>query len=172
RSFYNLIRPFGTFSATCYIAIGIRRQIKVDKQSISFARLLKELAETPSILSRKYYTGLYKNEGLKSLDFDQFCTKEEGNHISPKMVEADLEKLKRIASNVEGFADKRVAHHDRKPPKILPTFNEVDDCLKVLDELYVKYHLIFHAESMASLMPTYQYDWKEIFEVPWIDSKE
>jgi hypothetical protein len=35
-----------------YIAMGIRRQVKNHKDSISFARLLKEISETPRVLSR------------------------------------------------------------------------------------------------------------------------
>ena len=84
------------------------------------------------------------------------------------MVNSDLRELSRTASKVEDFADRFIAHHDKRRSKELPTFNEVDACLDVLDKLYVKYHLIFHASSMDSLMPTYQYDWQEIFEVPWL----
>jgi hypothetical protein len=88
------------------------------------------------------------------------------------MVETDLNRLNQVSSKVEDFADKRIAHHDKRIPKVLPKFNEVDACLDVLDELYVKYHLVFHADAMDSLMPTYQYDWKVIFEVPWLKPEE
>src|SRR5215510_2486158 len=58
-----------------YITMGIRRQVKIDKQSISFARLLSEIIETPSILSRVYFRSLYKGsvaEDLADRDFDKF----------------------------------------------------------------------------------------------------
>jgi hypothetical protein len=32
----------------------------------------------------------------------------------------------------------------------------------------VKYHFLFHAESIDTLMPTYQYEWKSIFCEPWL----
>jgi hypothetical protein len=48
-SFYSYLGD--TYVA--YVSIGIRRQIKIDNQSISFARLLTELANTPAVLSRK-----------------------------------------------------------------------------------------------------------------------
>lgn len=153
-----------------YATIGIRRQIKGSKQSISFARLLHELSETPSVLSRKYYTSLYNGSAVEDLadrDFDKFCGPNQ-SHISQDMVRADLTELVRVASIVEEFADKRIAHHDKTPPKVLPKFHEVDDCLGLLDKLYVKYHLAFHASSMPTVRPVYQYDWQEIFEVPWL----
>lgn len=165
-SFYSYLGD--TYVA--YISIGIRRQIKVDKQSISFARLLTELANTPAVLSRKYYVSLYKGstvERLADIDFDRFCGSYK-TYISPDMVRADLDELCRAASVVEDFADKRIAHHDKRQPKVLPRFEQVDSCLDALDKLYCKYHGVFHADAMSSLMPVYQYDWKQIFTVPWL----
>ena len=165
-SFYDYLGD--TYIA--YITIGIRRQIKNNNQSVSFSRLLNELIEAPTVLSRKYYTGLYKGsviEDIADKDFNRFCNKGE-SYISKSMVIADLKKLNKTALIIEDFTDKRIAHHDKRKPKALPKFNEVDACIDVLDKLYVKYHLIFHASAMDTLMPTYQYDWKEIFEVPWV----
>ena len=169
-SFYSYLGD--TYIA--YISIGIRRQIKVNNQSISFARLLSDMIDTPSVLSRKYYTSLYQDSVVKDFadrDFDRFSGRGK-NHISADMVCADLRELNQASSKVEDFADKRIAHYDKRKPKVLPKFNEVDACLDILDRLYVKYHLIFHAASMETLMPTYQYDWQKIFEIPWLKRSE
>jgi len=169
-SFYSYLGA--TYIA--YIAIGIRRQIKIDKQSISFARLLTELALKPSVLSRKYYVGLYKSsvvEQFADRDFDRFCGSDRAC-ISTDMVNADLGELKRVASVVEDFADKRIAHHDKRQPKVLPRFDQVDSCLDALDKLYCKYHSVFYESSLSSLMPVYQYDWKMIFTIPWLKYDE
>src|SRR4030042_308372 len=156
-----------------YSAIAIRRQIKIDNQSISFARLLSEIIEDPMPLSRNYFKSLYVRSAVETFadgDFDQF-TGSNKDHICPRMIRGDLDALKLQAKKIEDFADKRIAHHDKKEPKSLPTFSEVDDCINLLDQLYVKYHLVFHASSMTSLMPVYQYDWKAIFEVPWLPKR-
>lgn len=156
-----------------HVTIGIRRQLKINQTSISFTRLLTEIGEHPLSLNRAYFKGLYKGsvvEDLADKDFDKYS--EKGKHISVPMVREDLEKLKSVAHKVEDFVDKRVAHHDKRTPRQLPKFHEVDSCLELMDKLYVKYHLIFHAGSMDTLMPTYQYDWKEIFFVPWIEAVE
>lgn len=157
-----------------YISIGIRRQVKNDKQSISFARLLSALAQTPASLSRKYYVGLYKGstvEHCADRDFDRFCGNDK-NCISSDMVDSDLREMILAASVVEDFADKRIAHRDKRRPRVLPRFDQVDHCLDTLDRLYCKYHEVFHAEAMSSLKPVYQYDWKKIFTVPWLKSEE
>jgi hypothetical protein len=130
-----------------YSAIAIRRQIKIDNQSISLARLLSEIIEDPMSLSRTYFNSLYVGSAVETLadeDFDRFAGSSK-DHICPRMVRSDLEALKLHSKNIEDFADKRIAHHDKKEPKNLPTFSEVDDCINLLDQLYVKYHLVFHA---------------------------
>ena len=48
-------------SYVSHVVMGIRRQIKIDKQSISFARLLEEIIENPELISREYFKGLYIN---------------------------------------------------------------------------------------------------------------
>jgi hypothetical protein len=151
-----------------YIAIGIRRQVKSDRDSISFSRLLKEIMATPSVLSREFYKSPYcKVLHLADGDFDQFVG-ENRNHVAPEMVSNDWGTLRSVAEKIEAFADKRIAHRDVKPPRNLPTFNEVDECLDTLDRLAVKYIQLFRGDAQSSLMPTFQYDWMEIFRVPWL----
>ncbi|MCI0427012.1 MAG: hypothetical protein L0Z46_03225 [Nitrospiraceae bacterium] len=150
--------------------IGMRRQLKVDSQSISLARILTEMAETPDVISRKYYKGLYSGsvvEGFADGDFDKFSGPG-AQHISKKMVLEDLKKLRDAGRKLEEYADQRVAHRDKREVKSPPLFRDGDAFIELLDKLYVKYHLLFHASSMDSLMPTYQYDWQEIFREPWI----
>ena len=84
------------------------------------------------------------------------------------MVKDDIDKLKKAAEVCEDFADKRIAHWDKGEPSIIPKFGELDDCIKLLDQTYVKYHLLFFAEGTNTLMPTYQYEWKKIFREPWL----
>lgn len=156
-----------------YICTAIRRQVKCGGDSISFSRLLSEIIESPEILSRKYYKDLYVDSVVADradFDFDKFAG-EGCSHISKSMVESDLNELREVSRKIEGFTDRRIAHHDKRSPSELPRFEEVDQCIGLMDKLYVKYHLIFHASSMDSLMPTYQYNWKEIFEIPWIAEK-
>lgn len=156
-----------------HVLIGIRRQVKIDKQSISFAKLLSEITDDPQRVSRKYYKALYKDSvvikvvrNLADRHFDRFCG-DDPAYISPIMVADDLHCLKDLSKKCEDFADKRIAHRDKSDPKTLLKFSEIDTCIEALDKLYVKYHQIFHASSMDTLMPTYQDDWQEIFDEPW-----
>ncbi len=152
--------------------IGMRRQLKVDSQSISLGRLLVEMAETPEVFSRAYYTAMYAGSTVESFaykDFNRFADAG-AEHISKDKVLEDLKALRDAGKKLEEYADRRVAHRDKRDIKSPPRFRDGDAFIDLLDKIYVKYHLLFHAQSMDSLMPTYQYDWKEIFREPWIPS--
>jgi hypothetical protein len=165
-SFYEYL----AYTYIAFIVMGIRRQIKNDYQSISLVRLLSEIAEQPQIISRKYFKSLYQVSAVEFLadnDFNQFCINSGDEFISREMVINDICHLREVARVLEVFADKMIAHLDKKKPKVIPSFQNVDETIEFLDKLYIKYHLMFHAESMETLMPVYQYDWKQIFDFPW-----
>ena len=170
---------FYSYLGNTYIAyaiMGVRRQIKCDSQSVSLARLLKEIAEEPKQLSRKYYLGLYITTGhahLADAHFDRFCDKPGDEFVSSGMVIQDLHQLKSDAELCEDLGDKRVAHYDRRAPKKLPKFKELDQVVEHLHKLWLKYRLVLLADSWTSLLPTFQYDWMEIFDHPWrLQNKE
>ena len=174
----------------------LRRQIRPNKDSISLIGLLDDIAKNPEQLSRSYYrslcshpdgpnicqiesegrttlaeTGITDSSQLKKLinmdDFAQYADAS-GKHVCPQMVKADRDGLKSAVEACEGFADKRIAHWDKDELEDVPTFGELDECIKLLDKTYVKYHVLFYAEWMDTLMPTYQYNWKTVFIEPWI----
>jgi hypothetical protein len=114
--------------------------------------------------------GLYKGsvvEHLADSDFDKF-SEAGAPHIKASTVCTDRAQLRKAAQTCEDFADKRVAHRDKGDPKTLPTFNDLDASLDLLDHLYTKYHLMFHAANMETLLPVRQYDWQVIFREKWI----
>jgi hypothetical protein len=86
-----------------YITMGIRRQIEIDKkrrQSVSFAHLLSEIIEMPSLLSREYYRSVRKDDELADREFDQFVG-DIHEHVSPLMVCNDLiEKYSRKSESL------------------------------------------------------------------------
>ncbi|MGI9558957.1 MAG: hypothetical protein ACR2NQ_04765 [Thermodesulfobacteriota bacterium] len=157
-----------------YVLMGIRRQVKNDQSSISFVRLLTEMSKEPSVLHRTYFRQLYEGHTADSEneDFDRFCDQPGAPHISSSLVEEDMRKLEKTSRSCEKFADKRIAHLDQQKPTSLVTMEDVDDVISILDRLYVKYHLLFHAVSIETVKPTYQYDWMEIFDHPWRKNTE
>ena len=152
--------------------VGLRRQIKPNKDSISFAGLLEDIAQNPTELPLSYYRSL-RGE-LVILDIDvvkkEFSKYGDPNRecVCPRKVTADLDELKKAAKACEEFADKRIAHRDKRELRVVPTYDQLDNCIKLLDKMYVKYHLLFYAVGMTTLYPEPQYDWKVIFREPWL----
>ena len=177
-----------------HAAAGIRRQTELQKDSISFVRLLDEIAKKPEELTHDYFNSRHPHSNGPNLDqvvgkagleavgivdssqpkeiikMDSFASYAEasGAYVCPQMVKDDKTRLESKARILAEFADKRIAHWDKRKLKVVPTFEELDDCIKLLDQTYVKYHFLFHAESIDTLMPTYQYEWKSIFCEPWL----
>ena len=188
---------FYSYLARTYLShalAGLRRQTELQKDSVSFVRLLAEIAENPQELSRSYFNsrhphsngpdldqvvgkasveavGITESSQLKAIiqmdDFAQYADAS-GEYVCPQMVKDDRTRLESVVKTHREYADKRIAHRDKREPKVVPTFGELDDCIKLLDQTYVKYHFLFHAESIDTLMPTYQYKWKSIFCEPWL----
>lgn len=171
---YSSFYDYFSNTYVSHVVIGVRRQIKCGNQSISMARLFKEMIATPEVFTRAHYTAKYKGsakEDFANTTFDKFAPRN-APHINPNLVAADLARLQAVPKHCEDFADKRVAHRDTGELKEIPTFNEIDACIDLLDELYVKYHLLFHGSGMETLFPTWQYDWTSIFRVPWLPVSE
>ena len=85
------------------------------------------------------------------------------------MIQAEIDGLIARTERIQHYADRRIAHYDPrgvKPP--LPTFNVLEDAIKELEKLVLRYYLIIKAVWMDELMPAFQYDWLEIFYVPWM----
>ena len=188
---------FYSYLARTYLShalIGLRRQTKLQKDSVSFVRLLDEIAKNPEELSSTYFNSChpYSNgpdldqvagkadleavgivdasqlkEIIKMDDFAPYADAS-GAYVCPQMVKNDKARLESKSKILAEFADNRVAHWDKRKPTVVPTFKALDDCIKLIDQMYVKYHFLFHAESMETLMPTYQYEWKSIFCEPWL----
>lgn len=152
--------------------MGIRRQVKIDKQSISFARLLDQVVKNPYVISRQRFLALYGTNPMMlefgKKDFDKFSDPSV-RHINPSIVVADMKLLQIKASKCEKYADRRIAHFDKRALKNPPTFNDIDECIDYLEQLLKKYTLVFRATCLSSVLPTWQYDWKEIFRSPWIE---
>lgn len=152
-------------SYVSHVVMGIRRQIKIDKQSISFARLLEEIIENPELISREYFKGLYINSPIANKADEHFneYSMDVYDHIDPEIVKSDLEHLKKYSDNIKVLSDQRLAHRDKRDFKSVPQISELESCIETFEILCRKYYLIFHAEHI-DLLPDYnEPDLKQMF---------
>lgn len=191
-SFYGLLgMTYGAWGS-----MGVRRQL--DNDSVSLKRLLSQMAQTPQILSRQRYVAAYavtlmgssnvpppisqsdklaeggtyaldrsEAEEIANRSFDKYAGHSD-SHVPKDTIEQDISQLRNLGERVKVFADKKIAHLVERQPITLPTLNDLDACIDLLERLVLKYERILKRSAPQSLLPTWQYDWKAIFCEPWI----
>jgi hypothetical protein len=88
-------------------------------------------------------------------------------HLPRRVVLKDQRDLQVATRLIRSFVNKRVAHWDRRGPRRLPIVSEVDDSIDLVEKALLKYRLIL-TKASGPLLPTFLYDWKEPFRVPWL----
>lgn len=179
-------------------AVAVRRQSDAyDDQVASLGRLVYEISQTPEILTREWWIGLWGRDGDDEDREHWKCVAEEAwddhyagevvEHFDPAIARADLERLQEGVEKVRRYVDQHVAHFDAKtiprptgqpneivPPEApkgtIPTLNEVHDAIDLIGELFKKYGNLLTAASWVELVPALQHDWEKIFRVPWIEA--
>jgi len=177
KTLANTPSHFYQWMATNFIAsaaIAVRRQADSDKQAVSLRRLLEELQTYPQLFSRQYHTSLYTNPGMPKdypdASYDRIVGKGR-SELDPAAIQKEIDELTAKTEAIRHYVDRKIAHYDpRRLTQAVPTFNDLEDAIHYLDKLVCRYNLIIKATWMDTLMPTFQYDWQEIFTVPWMDT--
>ncbi|MEP0546884.1 MAG: hypothetical protein ABJF88_08130 [Rhodothermales bacterium] len=160
----------------------IRRQVRRHRDSISLIGLLDDLLENAESISRDYHVGFYTRDITRpSLlehknrvgngTFDRYFAGEAGNHLCSGIVAADIAILEGVFEHSSSFADRRIAHLDKRSPDTIPTFGELEYWCDTLNETYWKYHLLLTAADLQ-ITPILNHNWKEIFQHAWIADEE
>jgi len=155
------------------VVMGIRRQLKAKQDgSISLAKLLTEIAENPELITRSDYYELFDKpvflpEVINMMEgFNQFA-EPTSDYIDSELVKRDLQSLKEICAAAEEYADRRIAHWDRKAPSLDLTLEDIFKALDSLGGMVQRYYVLFFAASLK-IEPVPQYPIFHIFEAPWL----
>jgi hypothetical protein len=126
-----------------HVAMMIRKHAKIGEDSISLAGLARDM------LSNK------GKVGELSLA-DNF--------------EAATVYFAQCAKKVEAFADRVIAHRDRRPPHHTPTYNEINEAIEAMDLLAVGCSLTIGGDYSETCKPTVQYGWLLVFREMGIET--
>ncbi len=61
-----------------------------------------------------------------------------------------------------------VAHTDQRELSELPTYEDLNAALELLERMLNKYMVLLKATSVPSADPVHQADWKSAFRVAWL----
>ena len=152
------------------VAVGVRRQVDRNGDVAGLARLIDEIARSPTTLTRAWWLERYPAhlEDLGNADFDQFAGPG-GSIVDPEIVRKDLATLGNVAAKVKRYVNQNLAHLADEPdgPAGAPTFADIRKCLTELDRLLRRYRLLINGDSLMTSTPTKQFNFRLPLLVPW-----
>jgi hypothetical protein len=175
----NFLKSPGLFTqwmASAFIqatATGVRRQAKVNDDSISLARFLAKVEKYPDLVSRAHYIGLYTGMEAWHIeigehDFDNVAGAGAAT-LPTDLIRQHIADLKAAVDGIEHYVDRRVAHYDKRGlAKPTPTFADQTGALLTLERIVILYWRLLKGASYTTLLPTIQFDWQQIFRFVWL----
>jgi hypothetical protein len=151
----NAFWPFLHHTFTHYAAAAVRRQCERNRQSISLARLLYEVAESPHFITRPDFMAsvllLVDRDGAEEF-FDSFALGQ-GSAVDPMAVYDDIAKLEVASDQIVTYADKRVAHYDKGDYAVAVDLSAVEEPIDRLCDTLVRYHYLIRGERFDLGVP-------------------
>jgi hypothetical protein len=160
-----------------YAAAAVRRQSRKHKDSISLLGLLHDVAGHTSLITRADFL---LAEALPYADgrdprkepngfFDRFATPDAAT-IDAAFVRDDIGALEVAARDITMYADRAVAHLDKRGSEALADLEAIDDPVEVIGRLLQKYgRLIAHQGDDLHRPPVVviEANLRTLFSQPW-----
>lgn len=162
-----------TYSTT--MAMAVRRQVDLDKQAASLARLVAEIESDAEVLTVGRYLSVSTDErdddpywtGAARRTWDERFGGTFGNHLDPTVPGHHLEDLVEMGATVRQYVDKHVAHAEASAPEVVLTMDELHAGVDLIGRIFNTYVLLLTGSSYGRLDPVIQHTWQEAFWVPW-----
>lgn len=148
-----LFFDFIFYSYVAWACVAIRRLTEINKNGYSLRQLIEDIAKNPIMLSRSYYREIYSNTVVSqhyNQDFDMYVVNN-GKHIDPNDVSLDITALNDLYIHFEGFIDKVVVHKDNALPQTVPSWQDLDDAINIIERITLKYVKGIKASNLTAL---------------------
>jgi AbiU2 len=157
-----------TYSATQ--AAAVRRQADKREDVISLRRLLTEIKEHPTLLTREWYASIYTDSSVSPDQSWERYAGDVGHHVDPALVENDLEALLEAAEKARQWTNKHIAHSDRERLDVGLTFGELDKGVDATSFFMTRYTTVLTGSSWWELSDVegLRHDLEWLFSQPWI----
>lgn len=126
-----------------HVLMMLRKHVKTDSNSISLVDLAQDIINNP-------------HEIVPS--------------PSTKQIQAELTQFKLCANKFEQFADRVIAHNDKRPPLHTPTYNQVHEAIDAMDRLSIQCSLAAGGDYTETCKPAVQDGWLLIFKDSGIEA--
>lgn len=157
-------------------AVAVRRQADTHKDVASLGKLIEEIRDDPSRITREFWLAEWTSEDkFLRMEAERGWTTQYagtvGDHLDPLIPAADFDALQAASADVRGYVDQHVAHAERPPrapSQVTLTLSDIHDDIDVIGDLFKKYYNLLTASSYVFLVPVIQHDWLAIFREPWM----
>lgn len=139
----DYFHEYMTETYVAHAAMMLRKHIKTDLHSISLTSLANDMLDNSNLVAWASPVADFK------FLLSTFTTR---------------------AKKVESFADRVIAHRDRRPPTHTPTYNEIEEAIKAMDALSVQCSMVVGGNYQHTCKPTVQYGWLRIFREMGIET--
>jgi AbiU2 len=136
-------------------AITVRRLADRSPDAVSFARLLNQIHDHPSVVSRERFVRTYRDVGgsgwsddYGNEDYDRYAGRGR-NELDRPWLDRDLQRLLKDAEKVVDYANRTVAHNDRRAFEGQVTFAELAQVVDDVRKLWNKYYLLLTGKSQV-----------------------
>ena len=119
------------------------------------------------MMLRKHVKTNSKSISLVSLAQDIIDNPRE---ITPDQSTAELDLFKQCADKFEQFADRVIAHNDKRPPTYTPTYNQIHEAIDAMDRLAIQCSLATGGDYTETCKPSVQDGWLLIFRDSGIEA--
>jgi len=157
---------------------GVGRLIDPDRRSVSLRNLLSEIKDNSRLISVDRYVQMHaeSNPSLPAADvadmakgdFERSCGSS-ASYLPANTVEADIQLLDDFTRLIKKYRNRRVAHKDRRSFNNSVTYGDLEKAISCIEKLVLRYKFFLEGEEWPTLLPHYQYNWKQIFRAPWLE---
>jgi len=161
--------------------VKVRRLADKDRRTYSLKLLLEQIQHQSHIITRTRHRKAFETAyptwdkrltyRMADTSFDKLCGKK-AKSLWPSMVRRDLVKIDKVVEPIKTFVDKEVAHLEKNWIPKPPTHGNLDNAIRCIEKLIIKYNLLLKFHSPQKLLPVWQYNWKRIFEGAWLPNED
>ncbi len=164
--FLNFVRR----SYLTHVAFGVRRQVSVLDGDVSLLKVMDRMAKCADQLTFDEYLRQFPRDEndapWQEVTFGRLS--KDGAIVSAERIRDDMVHLKQLGADLKKIANKHFAHLNQNPPPVRLLYSEMHTSVEEVDRLIRKYRVFLTGVGTGSLVPTIQFRWKQIFEVPLV----
>lgn len=147
-------------SFAAYNVSMVRQMVDDDKDTLSLLNLLRDIAEHPEEISRRWYVAQWNPDFHEVAErrFDALVGKGR-RHLTREIVQTDLRRLTVRTARVVKWTNEHVAHRARRPTTAA-TFRDLRFAIENINRIANKYAALLHDREVV--MPVIQEQWRQV----------